>query len=375
MQANFIKKMQAGELNSYVIIFHSQFNNDDNHLPSSSEEELKGISVEYNFKDELKGKIGLHYFFEGDGITYTKFNNFSEKENGLILNTPLKENYNYFQDRVEIEAPPPKSYELIETLNNGIEIFTDNEGSHGDNYGALLGFNLKFSETGKQIIKELTADTFFNPPILIESNIKIHETNFEGTKDYCSDLRIKGISSNDKYLSTFPYLITENIIPFETDKILEWSQIENLEAEISGGGRDTFALSFFATDYAINKSKYKSSKKINIKISAFGLALNKSDLTEINGKEISENFASYLPSSRIPRPTYFDFEGIINSIKKCNVLEVDEGYIINVKLVNQEGEPDFFNVDMFINSDNMNTKDLNIGMRISGLLWFQGEIA
>lgn len=97
---------------------------------------------------------------------------------------------------------------------------------------------------------------------------------------------------------------TNYTLPFETKKIIEWSHIANMEAEIQGGGRDTFGLSFFATDYAINKRKYKSKKNLNIKISAVGLVLDKSDLTEINGTPVSPDFSTYMPNKDMSRPTY-----------------------------------------------------------------------
>lgn len=106
---------------------------------------------------------------------------------------------------------------------------------------------------------------------------------------------------------------TNYTLPFETKKIIEWSHIANMEAEVQDGGRDTFGLSFFATDYVINKRKYKSEKNLNIKISAVGLVLDKSDLTEIKGTPVSTNFSTYMPSKDISRPTYFVFIGVLNN--------------------------------------------------------------
>ena len=44
-------------------------------------------------------------------------------------------------------------------------------------------------------------------------------------------------------------------------------------------------------------------------------------------------------------------------------------------LMSFDENPDFFTVDMFINKENMRIDKLENGMRITGALWLQGEIA
>ena len=117
-----------------------------------------------------------------------------------------------------------------------------------------------------------------------------------------------------------------------------------------------------------------STKNLNIKVSAIGLVLEKSNLTEIGGQKVSEGFASYMPNQNIPRPTYYDFIGVLVDFEPVNITEDNGGYIVKVKLINEESNPDFFTVDMFINKENMRTETIEKGMKISGALWFQGEI-
>ncbi|MDA3613787.1 hypothetical protein [Polluticaenibacter yanchengensis] len=257
-----------------------------------------------------------------------------------------------------------------------VEVVSDNKGSHGDNFGGLLGFSYLNSDKGNRFINEMIALASIEDPILKNPVVKIHEAGFDNS----DSVRIRTIAkngniSNGAILSAYPYIKTNYILPFETKRIIEWSHIGNMEAEIQGGGRNTFGLSFFATDYAINKSKYKAEKNLNIRISAIGLVLDKNDLTEINGTAVSPEFSTYMPSKDISRPTYFDFIGVLNNYTECKINDENYGYMINVKLINQEDDPDFFTVDMFVNKENMRFDNLKQGMKVAGLFWLQGEIA
>ncbi len=262
------------------------------------------------------------------------------------------------------QAQPDKSIEII-SIDNG---------SHGDNFGGLIGFGFLNSENGRNLIKEYSAFSLVQKPIMTKGDLGIHQTIFQEDKGINKRLGIRTVKSGENMLSAYPYLQTNYTIPFTTRQILEWSHIGNLEAEIKGGGRDTFGFGFFATDYAVNGNKYKSNKNLNIKVSAIGLVLDKSDVAEIGGQKVSEEFASYMPSQDIPRPTYYDFIGVLIDFKPVNITEENGGFIVKVKLINEESNPDFFTVDMFINKGNMRIESIEKGMKITGALWFQGEI-
>lgn len=262
-----------------------------------------------------------------------------------------------------------------ESDNSGIEVIQDDQGSHGDNFGALLGFGYMNSPDGRQLVNEMVALSAIQPAIHETRDYSISETDFRETNGTSKLVKMRTLKANDELVSAFPYLQTKYVLPFETKQIIEWEHVSNLEAEIKGGGRDTFGLAFFATDYAAKRDKYKSTKKLNIHISAIGLVLDESDLTEINGQEVSPDFATYMPSTDLSRPTYYDFIGTLNSFQECRLTNENTGFLLNVKLINQEGEPDFFTIDMFINRENMRITDLRKGMKVAGALWLQGEIA
>ncbi|MFK7969163.1 MAG: hypothetical protein AB8F95_02295, partial [Bacteroidia bacterium] len=87
-----------------------------------------------------------------------------------------------------------------------------------------------------------------------------------------------------------------------------------------------------------------------------------------------EDFAAYMPNQDIPQPTYYDFIGVLIDFKAVNITDTNVGYLTKVKLINDDADPDFFTVDMFINKENVRIENLEKGMKITGVLWLQGEI-
>ncbi|MFK7971888.1 MAG: hypothetical protein AB8F95_16090, partial [Bacteroidia bacterium] len=169
-------------------------------------------------------------------------------------------------------------------MDASIELVATEQGSHGDNWGGLIGFGFLQSTEGQLINEYMTLSSMMEP-VLSKGNVDIHQAIFEkemGNKD----VGIRTLKSGKSLLSAYPYLRTSYTVPFEIKQIIEWAHMGNLEAEIKGGGRDTFGFGFFATDYAVNSDLYKSTPRLNIKVSAIGFVLDKSDLTEIDGKKV-----------------------------------------------------------------------------------------
>lgn len=276
----------------------------------------------------------------------------------------------------DLFAEKDKNQKSVETISSEIEVLSDNTGAHGVNFGGLLGFNYFNSEGGDNFLMNMVGFASMQAVILQSHVVSIKDAKF-GNSDSIK-LRVinkNGTLENNSILSAYPYIKTNLILPFQIKKIVEWSHISNMEAEIQGNGRDTFGLSFFATDYAVNKQKYKSESRQDIKISAVVLVLDKSDLTEINGTPVNHDFVAFIPNNDYAKPTYYDFIGVLKSFTKVEITNGNYGYLINVKLINNQDNPEFFTVDMFVNKENMRFEDLSQGMKITGVLWFQGEIA
>lgn len=164
------------------------------------------------------------------------------------------------------------------------------------------------------------------------------------------------------------------MIPYATKEIVEWKHMNNSEAEIKGGGRKTFGFDFFPTDYASNRSVYLQNKEIQIHVSAIALDVDKSNVDQNTELKFSEDFIGYMPSSSLPRQTYYDFIGKIEGFEEIKLDNHTQGYIAKVKLINNDSDPNYFTVDIFMNKENMKIQTLEIGMKIAGLIWFQGEL-
>jgi len=265
----------------------------------------------------------------------------------------------------------------INTVDHHPEIVVSeiDNGSHGDNIGGLLGFNSLNSDTGKEFINEYVAITMMKEAELRTSNYELRSISLLAPESKLDNLRLRVLSDNKNVLSVYPYLKTKYKIPFSSKEIIEWKHMNNCEAEIKGGGRNTFGFDFFATDYAINKIKYLQNKKFELNVSAIALVIDESKIDTNTEVKFSEDFVSYIPSSNLPRQTYYDFIGKVIDYTEVKLNNFNQGYIAKVKLINDDSDPNFFTIDMFINKENMKISTLKKDMKITGLLWFQGEIA
>jgi hypothetical protein len=274
--------------------------------------------------------------------------------------------FDFFKNKKKSSASEP-----------GIEIVPLNDGSQGDNLGGLFGFEFKNTPDSTAFIYE-QIDKTSETPIVMRNNdlsVDVKEMSFDASNENRSRLKMRVIEHDGKMLSAFPYLKTAYSIPFTTQVVHPWAHVENIEAEIYGAGRDTFAVGFFATDYIANEEKYQQNNTLEICISAIGLVLDRFENFENNeGLKLSPDFASYMPSQDINRITYYDFIGKLIDFEEVNVAKENSGYILRVKLINDEEDPDFFTIDMFINKQNMRISELEKGMSVTGALWFQGEI-
>jgi hypothetical protein len=364
MEANLEQKLSGNQINSYVIFYHSQFSNDNNHSLANNDSELKAISISYNFKSLEKGKIGLPYRFEKDEITYQGFKNFSQEENNIIFRTPLKDNKDYFQDREEIKAP-------VSENEIGLKIKKSNSSDISKTWCGIFGFESYRKHNGSQILTEHFALA------MTSGKITKHESITISLLDY-NDILLKGISVNDNPKTILPIIKTDYAIEVVNKEINEWENTDNLEAIITGNGRDTFGLTYFATDYAENREKYLSQKQHKVKISGIAFVLDISKEDNSDGEiKYSEDFTMYMPNNDLPNYACFDFTGQLEDFKETFFLEGNsqKGYLMKVRLITNPDIKDFFTIDMFVTPENMRFKELTKGMKITGIFQMQGQIA
>lgn len=362
MEEKFERELKKGKINSYIILYHSQFNDDGNHSLATNEEELKAITLSYHFKDSEQGKIAMPYVFENENISYKGFAEFSHEENNEIMNNQLIESKDYFTNREEIKVP--------ESINEaGIKITKSNIHTLGNMWGGIFGYeSLQNNETFSQYLMQTMALCRMEDPSYEQDKIK--HTEFK-------DVKFRTIVSGD-FSTILPEIKTDFSIDFETKEISEWENADNLEAIVAGPGRNTFGVWFFATDYAENKNRYLTQTHLNVNISGIVFVLDIHENTDLpDGTKMSEEFTSYIPSKDLPNYACFDFIGKLIDFRETEVL-VDgssKGYMLKLRLITSEERDDFFTIDAYINKENMRFDTLSKGMKLTGALQLQGKIA
>jgi tetratricopeptide (TPR) repeat protein len=278
----------------------------------------------------------------------------------------------------------PKFKELLgemeikkEVNEAGIEVVGIHIGSHGNNFAALFGYDILAAEQNKELITIVLAHALSLPEVINYGGVAVKEKSLnpiEGKKFFLN-VRAMKFSEGDISFTAFPLLLTDRHVSFETKKIHEWEHYGKVEAEIYGNVRTQYGVGFFATDYAYNKNKYQSNKSIKVKISAFVLSLYQDYPKNLWGSQLVDNFAGYLPNPSMKQNCYYDFVANLIDYKRVKADHDIEGYLLTFPLVQIGVESENFIIEAFINIDNMDFEELKKGMRICGVLWFQGEIA
>lgn len=364
MEAELNKRVDAGQIKSWVILYHSEFKKDDNHRVADNSADMHAITVKYKFNSTI-GYLAIPYTMKGDEVTFKGFNGFSKRQNDAILLTKLKDDKDYFQERIEIRA---------ETYENeaGLQIKKTNSGSLSNMWGGILGF--KKQAASKNLLPQYMAATFIGDHLKTSTpEISVYEMTY-------GDVIFRGAKTADGSIRTIaPHVRATKSIDVVNQKINEWEHTNDLEAVISGGGRDTFGVTYFATDYAINKDIYHNQPKLDILFSAILFVLAESE-TDIHneGQDItlSEGFVGYMPHKQLAEFGCFEFIGTVENFYRNNVLERGnaEGYIVKIKLINNDEIEDFFTIPMFVNIENMRFAELRKGMKVSGVFQLLGEI-
>ncbi len=238
------------------------------------------------------------------------------------------------------------------------------EGSHGDHWAGLFGFTQFYNnqQMGMEMLTLISHKGTKTP---------INDQYFKQELDYPS-LTLKSINSQKELITAYPVIKASHSIATNTKVIKEWQHANKTEAQIESKGKNTFGLSFFATDYLENKTLYQTKFDLNIQLSGIAYSVAGPPTME----QMAEDFVGYLPNSEHGKFSVLDFVGKILELKPIHETEFGiEGYIAKLRLIQMEEEKDFFVVDTFINKENMEIPSIAVGDRISGTMWLQGEIA
>lgn len=365
MTERFEEQIEKKEIRSYVVLYHSPFDGQNNDLSvADHENDFRAITLAYHFDNEFKGKIGLPYSYEGNTFTIGGFSEFSKEENDALIQSKLEEGKDYFTDRIKITPP-------VYTNKSCIRIKECNTLNLSNTWCGIFGFETYRKPESSDILRDYFPKVLAEGKPVTKGNITTVELHFQ-------DISFKAITKDQLGMSILPEVKTDYSLDFETKEIEEWENVEGLEAIVSGSARNTFGLWFFATDYAENQERYRTEKNLQVHISgiAFVLDLHKEEASK-GELTYSDQFTSYMPNQNLPNYGCFDFIGQLENYRETSVMEDKsvKGYLLNVRLITHEEQKDFFTIDIFVHPENMRFTELEVGMKLTGMFQMQGKIA
>ena len=140
------------------------------------------------------------------------------------------------------------------------------EWSYWDHWWALYWFEkFQTSEEQRESLKTILMSTEG------KTIVWKYKQWFIDFNDFCINI----ITLNKNLVSWFPQIHTSKSIDITIKKVNEWEHVDGVEWQIEGKWKDTFWLSFFATDYLKNKDLYKNKTKLAICLSWMAYSVEK----------------------------------------------------------------------------------------------------
>ncbi|WP_299276742.1 hypothetical protein [uncultured Psychroserpens sp.] len=363
MKERFEKELATGQIKSYAILYHSEFDSENkSHDVALQDDEFKSISIAYGFNQLEKGHIAMPYTFDEEGINYHGLFGYSHEENNAVFKTQLEEK-DYFQDRATMEIP---------AVTNDIGLTITKSNTHGLNstWSGIFGFDRFNNKDGSQILKEYFALAMAGVGDDDNSGIVTSNVSFD-------DVDFKGVLKAGDPITLMPVIKTQYVVDVEHRDIQEWENVDNLEAIVSGKARDTFGIWYYATDYAEHRSRYLNEKNLNIHISGIAFVLDIHTNDKSGEVSYSDEFTGYFPSKDMPNFGCFDFIGDVEDFRETSLLDDHslKAYIMTVRLITNDEIKDFFTIDMYVTPENMRFETLTKGMKVTGMFQMQGCIS
>lgn len=262
---------------------------------------------------------------------------------------------------------------LQNVLTKPVEITTHKGENHALHFSVLIGYQRYFLISGRNLLYAVSNQALSNAPVFSNGPVAIRQSTFAKVGGNVSNPYLRVVTVNGYREAIYPYLHTEIKTSFSPQQIMEWDNGEPIvEAEVSGSLSRTTPVCFFATDYAVNKQKYQAQNNIDIHLSAMIVELSEADN---NTNEITQQPKGFWANNGYSNPSYFSFEGVIVGIKEAKVDHLSIGCIMAIKFGRGERPGSDIVIDTYITNSNINAKKIHKGMLVTGVLWFQGEIA
>jgi len=234
-----------------------------------------------------------------------------------------------------------------------------NTGSHGDHWGAYLGFdNLRQSPQRLINILEQVSE---KKCIGQSRGYSIHSIGREGM-----DINVLCQLKSQKIRTGFPVVQNAKSFDLKNSAVIEWSHMDGIEGLVRGSVADTFGVTFFATDYIEQEKRYKSEEQFRVCLAGMAYSVGSPpELTE----GFSADFVCYLPRTVSQSSDVYDFVGKILKFEPYEDKFVS-GYFLEIELVSGENP---FVLPVYVHRDNLDT-ELSVNGRVGGVLWIQGRI-
>lgn len=234
---------------------------------------------------------------------------------------------------------------------HGIKVTQTDTGSHGIHWSTIFDPHVDANYLMSRLVK--TIET--GQKIVVAPKITV-----------MTGPVLRGIVHNDEVVTGFPYIKGYSYQHFKTSSITEWSHADNLEAVIEVSHASGCALSFFATDYAVNKQVYKTQKNLTLNVIGLVYELGYFNAQEWNRQSksltFSQDFCGYFPKSE----DEIQFIGRIRDIKDHALGDIN-GHSITIGIT-----PDFA-VEFFIAHKNLSI-NLEKNTSVHGIAWMQGTL-
>jgi hypothetical protein len=260
------------------------------------------------------------------------------------------------------------------TPKSSIKIVTHKGEDHAMHFCALTDHRRYYELIGRSILQAIVDRAVSNTPIALSNGeTEIRQATCARVGRNAVNPYLRVVTINQQIEAVYPYIYTEIKTSFYTKQIVEWVNGEPIvEAEVEGNLNGSIPVSFFATDYAVNKHIYQTQANIEVRLSALVLELFKADK---NIDEISRKPREFWANKRYSNKSYFLFEAEILEIKEAPIDRLSTGSIMTLKLDQSKSANNDFIVDTYITNNNIKTESIHKGMLVRGTLWFQGEIA
>lgn len=259
------------------------------------------------------------------------------------------------------KTPEPKNQEII--------IRENHEGSHGDHWAALFGVNEWYKNIVPKGIQGRYGEILVGVKYVGVKTLD-NQNKYTVTKHRENNIELKLIENGKDVITFYPSIKTDFVVESKIIEVVKWMHSEATEAQLLLKCKETFLLYVFATDYLENEQLYLNSSKLNMKISAMALTIQDPPVNS----DLADNFIGYSINKELMKFSIFDYIGQIKRIEKVEYLGMVEGEIIELQLIERNGSRDYFNINLYINKENMHIDSYKIGDRIAGLMWMHAEI-